>query len=301
MFLYDVVFVPSMLIGKKVVDEGKIHDLLRLIKRKKELSTIRDEFVHDRIFEYFQRNVSKTAVLGNPKSKKYKQIVKDIRAELRRAYGLFRVEEDSKKRAELVEYLISLSAVSRKAVTEVLKTHSSTRERLEIYEKLYQKLWKITGTPKKILDLGSGINPFSIPLMKLRSLEYYAYDISENETNSLNQFFDFLSEKNSYFSGHAGELDLLHFAKIEKLRNVDVCFLFKMTDVLDKGKGHKMSEEVMTRIPAKHIVLSFATKTMSGKKMTAPRRRWVEWMCTRLEWKYKVLEFPNEIFYVIAK
>ena len=90
-------------------------------------------------------------------------------------------------------------------------------------------------------------------------------------------------------------------AKLEKIPPADLCFLFKMTEVLDQGKGHIATEAVLKAIPAKHIVVSFSTRTMSGKAMTAPRRRWMEWLCQRLHYQYTILEFGNEILYVVKK
>jgi len=93
-------------------------------------------------------------------------------------------------------------------------------------------------------------------------------------------------------------LDLLN---IDKLPSVDVAFLFKMTDMIDQGKGHKKTEELLKAIPAKWIVASFPTKTMSGKRMNVPHRNWMEWLCRRLGWSYEIIEFTNELFYVIGK
>ena len=176
-----------------------------------------------------------------------------------------------------------------------METHSSTKERLPFYDQLYKKIFKITGEPKTILDLGAGINPLSFSYMNLRKVNYYAYDLSKEEVKILNQFF-----KDKKVNGKAGILDLLNINKVKKLPKAEVAFLFKMTDVLDKGKGHKKSEEVIKAIPAKFIVVSFPTLTMSGKKMNHPRRKWIELMCKRLGYKFKVLEFSNEMFYVMT-
>ena len=99
----------------------------------------------------------------------------------------------------------------------------------------------------------------------------------------------------------AGILDIMQWAKLPQLGKVDVCFLFKMTDVLDRGKGHKVTELVIRNVPARYVVLSFPTHTMSGKKMNVPVRNWVQWMCKRLGYKYTILEFETEIFYVVEK
>ena len=77
--------------------------------------------------------------------------------------------------------------------------------------------------------------------------------------------------------------------------------MFKLTDVLDKGKGHKVSEKIISKVPAKYVIVSFPTLTMSGKRMNFPRRKWIELMSERLNYTYEILEFSNEIFYIINK
>jgi len=288
-----------MLIGRKVLAEDLIIPLISKIKEKKELQEISDDFVRAELFKYFQTNPKSAELIDKPKSTKYKSIVKENRAKLRRVYGLFRIDEQIKQRRELVEKYLQKS--SKKIIEEILKTHSSTEERLPYYEKLYEKIFKITGKPKVVIDLGCGVNPFSLLYMNLRSLHYYAYDISDEEIFSLQGFFKTLHENNSFFQGHAAVLDLLHFSQLKNLEKADLCFLFKMTDVLDRGKGHKATEEVLQSIPAKFIVVSFPTKTMSGKKMNFPRRKWIELLAHRLGYSFKTIELSNEIFYVIKK
>ncbi len=292
-----------MRVGKIEVPEEQLNVLIERIKQKKELKEISDAFVREQLFQFFLRAPQKISYLEKPRSAGYKSLVKEVRAVLRRVYGLFRLEKGAAERQELVEKMSSVSSFAELAIylPRLLATHSSTKERLPHYEELYQKIWQVTAKPEKIIDLGCGINPFSIPLMNLSKLNYYAYDISEEEIGLLKQFFHLLRRLNPEFKGTAEVLDTLHFAALEKLRKVDVCFLFKMTDVLDRGRGHKVTEEVMQCVPARFFVVSFATKTMSGKKMTAPRRRWMEWLCKRLEWKYSILEMPNELFYVVEK
>ncbi len=291
-----------MHIGKTDLPEERVVALIKAIKQKKELREVSDAFVQDQLFHYFLKSPKMISVLGNPRSADYKKIIKEVRAILRRVYGLFRVEQGAAERRELVEKIATMSLAEQAIyIPRLLATHSSTKERLAHYEELYQKIWKITGIPTKIIDLGCGINPFSISLMDLPTLEYYAYDISEEEISLLQQFFRTQHRLNHSFKGVAEILDVLHFASLEKLRKVNVCFLFKMTDVLDRGKGHKVTEEVLRRVPARFVVVSFATKTMSGKTMTAPRRRWMEWLCQRLGWTYTLVEIPNELFYVIQK
>ena len=282
-----------------MLDKEKIAILVQDIKGKKELRSLSDEFTKEFLLKYLQQEQKTAKALQenfNPKSKAYVSVIKTIRSTLRRVYGLFR--DDPKERKRLVEELLTSTKQNRAdLLSQILSTHSSTQERLPFYEKLYAKILTITGKPNTILDLGCGINPFSFSYLRLKECTYYAYDINEEEIGSLNRYFQLLHKENPSFTGKAVVADI---SKVS-FPKADLCFLLKMTDVIDKGKGHKRTEELLKRIPAKYVVVSFATKTMSGKAMTAPRRSWMEWLCRRLGREYTILEFENEIFYVVKK
>jgi len=77
--------------------------------------------------------------------------------------------------------------------------------------------------------------------------------------------------------------------------------LFKVLDPLEQGKGHKLSEVLIKAIPAKWIVVSFATKTVAGKPMRHPERGWIERMLDRIGYKFSKFKTSNELFYIIQK
>ena len=263
-----------------------LHKLQEKIQEKKELSGIAKTLVRKEILLYLHREPKAKTVLDqfkNPRSAVYKSVIKDVRALLRRKYGLFHAE----------------NVVGTKSGT--LAAHSSTSERLSFYPQLYEHIFSITGKPQVMVDLGCGLNPLSLPLMNLHHITYYAYDVNETDLHIVQIFFDRYKTKHQGFNGHVAVLDLFDIEQLSSLPTSDVCFLFKVTDLLDAGKGHKASEKVISTVPARFVVVSFPTKTMSGKPMNAPRRRWMEWMCQRIGYEYTILEFENEIFYVIEK
>ncbi len=276
------------------------------VQRKKELKGISVDFAAKAVIDFLRKNTNlekKLVEKFHLKSAVFEEVVKCVRAELRRSAGLFSKEGDLKRIGELVEEYFNEKRkwAKEKILFSLLECHASTQERLLIYSELYTKLFAITGKPKVILDLGCGLNPLSLPLMELEGVEYYGYDIHSEQMELLRSYFTSMEKQMSAFNGKAGVIDLLEIEKVKKLAKADVAFLFKVADVLDKNKGHTKSEAVFRAIPARYVVVSFATKTMSGKRMTAPRRIWMEWMCDRLGWSYRVLEFENEIFYVIKK
>jgi hypothetical protein len=273
-----------------------MHQLISLIKQKKELSNIDDTFVKKELEIYFTQHPKLKKELTdnfNTKSKTTKIVVKDIRSILRKVYGVFRDTVNPTKRVALLETF--LKEQNEKNIQALLKTHSSTKERLAIYNTLYKKIFKLTN-PTIILDLGCGINPLSSFYFP-KKIACHVYDLSEHEIALVNDFF----AQVNFVKGTAHVLDLFDLKKITKLPKADLALLFKVTDVLDRNKGHKQTEEILQAIPAKYILLSFATKTLSGKKMAAPQRKWVEWLCRRLGYEYSALEFENELFYVIEK
>ncbi len=85
-----------------------------------------------------------------------------------------------------------------------------------------------------------------------------------------------------------------------KLPKADVCFMFKFLDPLEE-KGHKLSEEIIKSLDCKYIVVSFSTKTISGRNMRYPYRGWIEKMLNRINIKFDRFNLENEVFYIIHK
>lgn len=296
-----------MLIGNRKIEAKIVNKLIKEIKQKRGLGYLADDFVRESLRRYLGQNSKKVNfLLGkfNERAGEYKVIVKEVRGELRKVYGLYKIQRETVKRREYFLELVKTKKEQKRFLElhkKILETHASSRERLGFYEKLYKGLFKITGEPKAILDLGCGINPFSIPLMELRELTFYAYDVDDDDISLINEYFQFLGREWAGFKGEAGIMDLEQWGEIKKLKGADICFLWKMTDVLERGGGHKASERVISEVPARFVVVSFPTFTIRGVKMNRPRRKWIELMCGRRGYLFKVLKFSNELFYVIRK
>lgn len=246
------------------------------VKRKKELDKLDDQFVSQIIKDYFKEKKLETQ---NPRSGKYKKAVKEIRAILRRKTGVFLPNAD---------ITLPKSLQDRAGHIKVLEKYPSTRERIGIYKELYKKIFAITGKPKKIMDLACGYNPFSYPFLGCRP-DYVAIDINGHLLQHIQAYFKKMNINGSVMMG---DMRLLEFAK------ADICFIFKAVDVLEKKKGHKEAEKLLKKLKCPAVV-SFSTKTLSGRNMGHPYRGWIEQLCKRLGWKFETLVFENEIFYVI--
>lgn len=254
--------------------------LINKIKSKK-YSSISDDLIEQEIDAFLRKK---------PKAKE-KEIVKEVKKRLHRIYGSFQIKK-KKKRDSLLEDLkkkTSSVAIHKK----ILETNLSTKERLRSYKKLYERIFEITGKPKSILDVGSGINPVSYIFLGCDP-KYIAIEIDSEEVNFLNEYF-----KIKNIDGKA-ILMSINEENVKKLPKTDVCFLFKVLDPLEK-KGHKFSEFLIKGIKSKFIVASFSTKTISNKKMKYPKRGWFEQMIRRLGYRYRLVKTLNEFYYVVEK
>jgi len=269
--------------------------IVEKVKKKKEFSKLNDDLVREKLDETLKQNPKLREFLDRERSEGYTKIIKHTREKLHKAYGVFQIDDKTKVQGLLdelkkTEDLHEIFSIHNMLLSSVV----STKERLSFYEELYSQIFAITGWPKSILDLGCGFNPMSFPFMRLEEVDYMAYDINEEDIGILNEYFKAMGDDLN------GKAQLFRFEDNPKFPRADVCFLFKVLDILDK-RGHKKSEELIKSIECKWIVASFSTNTVSGKKMKHPHRGWMNKMLDRLGYKFKILEFENEIFWVINK
>lgn len=266
----------------------EISEIASKIKQSRKYKDISEELIKSAVEEYLRGNENVDEEIA----------LKDIKAILHKAHGSFRTKD--KERIALLKELEE-NPENSEIIDKILETNRSTKERLEIYREVYRKIFAITGKPKSILDLGCGINPVSFVYMDLENPEvkYYACDINESDRDFLEKFFQI-----SKIQGKSEILDLGKIENVKYLPKADLCLMFKLIDVLEEEKeGHKYAEEMIKILAekARFIVVSFATKTLSGKKMRHPYRGWIERMLDRIGLDFERFESKNEIFYVIKK
>ena len=156
----------------------------------------------------------------------------------------------------------------------------------------YEDIFKITACPKKIVNLGAGLDALAYEKLGC-SPEYIAIDINNSHVQKVNQFF--LKNK---INGKAYCKDIL---QVNEFPSADVYFMFNLLESIELVKSHLISEELIKKVPAKYVVVSFSTKTLSGNPMRVPKRRWFELMLNRLKYEFNRIDSENEMFYVVKK
>ena len=273
--------------------------LLSDIKSKKQIEFLGDAFVFERLQKFiltngslfkklridFEKNSDKIE-----KNKIFKEIVKRVREEIGIVYGSF-LTQDFTKKTKILE---------RKEIEEILKLHKSTRERIDFYEEIYSKIFEWF-KPKKIGDMACGLNPISYPIIeKILGYrpKYFCSDLNPEDMKFLNKFFEKYEIK-----GVAKAYDITNgeVLKDKEFIDCDLVFLFKALDSFEFVKKD-VSKTLIREIKAKHIVVSFATKSLVSKQdFKMERRNWFFNFIEREGFSYEIFEVENELFVMIKK
>jgi hypothetical protein len=132
-----------------------VEDIVQLIKKKKELSSLDDNFVaqkvkkvlkHEKKIRTKYEKSSEFELFA--KSKECAQLIKVVRKELRVIYGVFQKGKRTKELFGLDE---------KEFIKTVLMTHQSTNEREPYYDLFYKELEQRIPAPKRVLDIGCGM------------------------------------------------------------------------------------------------------------------------------------------------
>jgi GNAT superfamily N-acetyltransferase len=252
-----------------------IFKLKKKIKQKKEFGGLADKVILRELEDYFNKHKLCAVFISEHDEK---VIVKEIRARLRRYSGMFqnnlKLREKAFKEGDMIE---------------LLKTHKSTKERLETYDKLREMIKKIK--PKSILDIGCGLNPL---ILAGRGIAYYALDIKADELDLIDRFF-----KKKGINGKTIIFDICDIGK-HSLPEADLCLLLKVLDIA-KYQKRDLPEKIFDSVRCKYFLISFATKTLSGKQMARPEREWLERILLKRKFKFEKVKTRNEIFYLVEK
>ena len=168
----------------------------------------------------------------------------------------------------------------------VLKSHASTRERLPLsaMDALYAQISEATGKPESILDLACGLNP--VYLTHRFDCRVVGVDISRSCVELIP-------------NGVWGDL-LCENAIPEE--HFHIALLFKILPLLERQRAGS-AMEVMNRIDAEYLVISFPTRTLGGRNV-GMEDNYSAWMEAHMPENREVaarFTTANELYYVLKE
>ncbi len=230
------------------------------------------------------------------RNKGYRKALKAAKSKLHQVYGAYFDQVDFSEVEELIEGLSASGGAEARLATcrKLLSQHRSTAERLPVLEELFGKIWSAIGSPRSIVDLACGFNPFALLWMGVdKGVTYCAYDIDRRLVASINTFFACLKQ-----AGGAQCLDIL--SEIPTLE-ADVVFLFQSIPCLEHTRKNA-SFGLFKKISAPHVVTSFPSRSFSGKDkgMRQNYALRVERLAGDLGASVQPLSYPREDFYILC-
>ncbi|KAB2905186.1 MAG: hypothetical protein F9K27_06765 [Anaerolineae bacterium] len=226
--------------------------------------------------------------------KKVKDGVKAARKKLHEVVAPYLGDPDYTQAKADLEMAFQSGAKARiKTVcAAIMESHDTTRERLEIIETFYPRIFSVTGVPEIILDVACGLNPLTMPWIDSQ-VTFYAYDIHQPRVDFLNHFFALQGG-----DSRAKIQDILVQPPEETGR---IALLLKELHRFER-RQRGISLPLLENLKVKFVVVSLPVRSLSGRHDLKEGHRNVLYNLIRGKpWRVTEIEFSNELVFCIDK
>ena len=245
------------------------------------------------LFEPTLERIAQWAIERHPSQRAAEKAAK---RKLHQAHGAYIRPGQTARVEKIIESLPTDPTLDelKLACMEVLKCHTSTRERLDYIEKLYRDIEQAIGRPRSVLDLASGLNAFTLPWMALApGASYHCVDIDCRLMALANRVLRRLPGDNIATCG-----DILVSIPADR---VDMVLLLKSLTCLERqqsGAGGR----VLRGLRANHVVVSFPTCSLGGRNrgMAVRYDGILSELVADLGWETTALRYANETVYLLT-
>jgi len=191
-----------------------------------------------------------------PRARNAADAVKRVKRRLHQAVGAFRGA--ARPDALAAAWSGDLTAPDfRAACADALRTHASTRERADHLEAFYAGIWAVTGVPGRILDVGCGLNPLSLPWMGVpRDATYRASDVDRRPLAAVSSFLALVDQPH--------EVEVRDLVESPPVAEADVALLLKIVTTLDR-QDLVAATNLLRALRVRHAVVSFPTRSLGGR------------------------------------
>jgi 16S rRNA (guanine(1405)-N(7))-methyltransferase len=230
------------------------------------------------------------------KRRSLKEAVKATKSRLHQVAGAyFPQQEYARWLAMLQEASAQCREELKSACREVVRHHASTRERLPILDEFYTRTLGDLPPPRRVLDLGCGLNPLAIPWMPLApDAEYRAYDVYPDLAVFLTACLPLLGVR-----GTAGVADLTAAVPTEP---ADVAFLLKLLPPLERLDAAAPAR-LLDVLNADYLLVSYPVHSLGGRRkgMVATYDAQMQRLLGGKGWRVERFEFTTELAFRIRK
>ena len=193
-----------------------------------------------------------------PRARNAADAVKRVKRRLHQAVGAFS-SGAARPDALAAAWSGDLTAPDfRDACADAMRTHSSTRERAEHLDAFYAGIWAVTGVPDRILDVGCGLNPLSLPWMGVpRDATYLASDVDRRPLAAVSAFLTLVDQPH--------DVEVRDLVESPPVSEADVALLLKVVTTLDR-QDPVAATNLLRTLRVRHAVVSFPTRSLGGHR-----------------------------------
>jgi 16S rRNA (guanine(1405)-N(7))-methyltransferase len=217
-----------------------------------------------------------------------KEADKALRRALRQMAGAFISPTEIKKARG---YMDAFIAGDKRALAQALSLHASTRERLPSMDTLYCRIFDSCPRPDAILDLACGLNPL---YLADAGFSVAGLDAHGGIVALLNEW-----ARGCNWDLRASRADLLGDAPLPEC---GLALMFKLLPVLERQETGA-SVRLMQRVPARHMAVTFPTRTLGGRSAGMERHYsdWFERCCPCSHAIINRFTVADELCYIVER
>jgi 16S rRNA (guanine(1405)-N(7))-methyltransferase len=183
----------------------------------------------------------------------------------------------------------------RKTCAEIMSYHYSTRERLDILDEFYAKIFSLIPPVHSVIDVACGFHPLAIPWIPLsRKVKYYACDVYKDMMEFLGKFL--------VMTGVEGHAEVCNVVQRVPDSRADLAFILNTIPCLEQV-DKSAALRVVESINSSFLAVSFPVKTLGGREKDM--RKYYEARFKELteskDWNVQRLEFSSELVFLIRK
>jgi 16S rRNA (guanine(1405)-N(7))-methyltransferase len=183
----------------------------------------------------------------------------------------------------------------RKTCVEIMSHHYSTRERLDILDEFYTKIFSFLPSVNSIIDVACGFHPLSIPWMPIsKKTKYYAYDVYKDMIDFLNKFMTIQNVQ-----GYAEARDVVQNTPKIYADLTFVLYTLPCLEQIEKSAGLKVLESINSNF----LVVSFPVHSLGGREKDMRRHYEARFdkLTQEKDWTIQRLESRTELVFLITK
>lgn len=229
-----------------------------------------------------------------PRARNADEAVKRVKRRLHQAVGAFRGARSATAIAAAWTGDLQDPAF-RAACADAMRGHASTRERLPHLDGFHAGIWRHSGAPRSVLDLGCGLHPLSLPWMGIGDATYVASDVDHRPLETTRTFLELIGQPH-----RAEARDVVADPPTD---GADVALLLKLVTTLDR-QDPSAAARLLRALDVRHAVVTFPGRSLAGrgKGMERTYRERLERLVADAGRVREVTEasVPNELVFVLT-